>query len=216
MVYLFVGIDEISKERKLKILKKESLKDGQDIFDYERLYSKELSLPVLKDTFRRIPAVSKKRLVFIRDIDRLNDKCKEAILSYIKKPNNQLVLVLDTQVTQLKDAFLRQVANSSKTIHFGSRRKLDTFVLADAIKRGKTVEALRIFSSLYSKGEHPIRILGGLVWSWKEMRRFLKKEVFAKGIKLFLETDTNIKFSRLKPEIAMEMLIVRLCFLSGG
>jgi DNA polymerase III delta subunit len=216
MVYLFVGIDENSKERKFQQLKKEIFKDKQESFNYERLYAEELTPTLLKDTFRHLPVSSEKRLVFIRDIDRLDEKCREIILSYLKRPNKRFVLVLDTQVTQLKDNFLRRVANQSKTFSFGSKRRLDTFVLAEAIKRGRSSEALKIFESLYKKGEQPARILGGLVWAWKDTKRFLKKEVFSKGIELFLETDVNIKFSRLKPKVAMEMLIVKLCFLTGG
>ena len=216
MVYLFVGINEIYKEQRIQEFKKEVVKKSQEIFDYERLYSKELTPALLKESLNRIPVVSKKRLVFVRDIDKLNEKCKQTILSYISKPNNKLLLILDTQITQLKNSFLRKIANSAKVIHCGREEKIDTFVLANAIKKGRSTEALKIFSTLSKKGEHPIRILGGLVWSWKDMRGFLKGGVFKKGIELFLETDTNIKFSRLNPETAMEMLIVRLCFLTGG
>jgi len=216
MVYLFLGIDEISKERKIQQLKKEFLKNNQEVFDYERLYAKELTPAKLKESLNRIPLAAKKRLIFIRDIDKLSAKSRETIQSQIKKRDSQFILILDTQITQLKDPFLRKIANSSKVLHFGRRKILNTFDLADAIKRRNASEALKIFSVLYKKGEHPTRILGGLVWSWRNMRRLLKKEAFSEGIELFLQTDTNIKFSKLRPEIAMEMLIVRLCLLTVG
>jgi len=216
MVYLFLGIDEISKERKIEQLKKEFLKSNQEVFDYDRLYAKELTPHSLKDSLNRLPVSAKKRLIFIRDIEKLDVQCKEIILSLVKKSNIQLEVILDTQITQLKDPFLRKIANSSKVFHFGSSKILNTFDLADAIERSNATEALRIFSFLHKKGEHPVRILGGLIWSWKKMRALLERETFGEGIELFLETDTNIKFSKLKPEIAMEMLIIRLCLLTGG
>jgi DNA polymerase III delta subunit len=216
MVYLFLGIDEISKERKIQQLKKELLKSNQEVFDYDRLHAKELTPASLKESIQRLPVFAKKRLIFIRDIEKLDVKCKEIILSLIKKPNSQLEVILDTQITQLKDPFLRKIANSSKVLHFGSSKILNTFDLADAIERKNASEALRIFSTLYKKGEHPTRILGGLVWSWRNMKGLLRKDSFGKGIEFFLETDTNIKFSRLKPEMAMEILIIKLCLLTGG
>lgn len=216
MVYLFVGIDEISKERKIQQLKKEILQEKPDVFDYERLYAKELTPALLNEVLARIPLSAKKRLIFIRDVEKLSPKCREIISSQLKKPNHQILLILDTQLFQLKDDFLIKLVNSAKVIHFGRKETLNTFDLAEAIQRKKTAEALRIFSILYQKGEQPTRILGGLVWSWRKMRNFLKKDIFKKGIELFLETDTNIKFSKLKPEIAMEMLIVKLCLLTGG
>ena len=216
MVYLFLGTDEISKERKLQQLKQEILKNSQDAFDYDRLYAKELTPALLNEVFSRIPLIADKRLIFIRDIDKLNSQSKDALLSLLKKQNQKILLVLDTQVSELKEAFLIKIANSSKIFHFGRQKSLDAFDLADAIQAKRVSEALKIFSIIYQKGEHPTRILGGLFWSWRKMRKFLKADNFKRGIGLFLETDINIKFSKLKPETALEMLIVKLCLLSGG
>lgn len=216
MVYLFLGTDEISKERKLQQLKQEVFKNGQDAFDYERLYAKELTPALLNEVFSLAPVSSEKRLIVIRDIDKLIVKCQEIILSYLKKPSQKMILVLDTQVSELKEPFVIKLANVSKVFHFGRERQFNAFDLADAIQAKRPSEALKIFSIIHQKGEHPTRILGGLFWSWRKMKRFLKTDNFKKGIELFLETDINIKFSRIKPEIALEMLIVKLCLLSGG
>jgi len=216
MIYLFLGTDEISKERKLQQLKQEILKNSQDAFDYERLYAKELTPSILNEAFSRIPLFADKRLIFIRDVDKLNASSKEKLLSLIKNPNPKILLVLDTQVSELKEAFLIKIANSSKVFHFGREKTFNAFDLADAIKAKRTQEALKIFSIIHQKGEHPTRILGGLFWSWRKMKSFLKADNFKRGVELFLETDINIKFSRLKPEVALEILIVKLCLLCGG
>jgi DNA polymerase III delta subunit len=216
MIYLFLGTDEISKERKLQQLKQEILKNSQDAFDYERLYAKELTPSILNEAFSRIPLFADKRLIFIRDVDKLSASSKEKLLSLIKNPNPKILLVLDTQVSELKEAFLIKIANSSKVFHFGREKTFNAFDLADAIKAKRTQEALKIFSIIHQKGEHPTRILGGLFWSWRKMKSFLKADNFKRGVELFLETDINIKFSRLKPEVALEILIVKLCFLCGG
>lgn len=216
MTYLFLGTDEISKERKLQQLKQETLKDNQDFFDYERLYAKELTPTLLNEVLSRIPLAADKRLIIIRDIDKLNAKCQEIILSWLKNPSQETLLVLDTQVSEFKEPFFIKLANASKVFHFGRERSLNAFDLASAIQAKRTQEALKIFSVIYQKGEHPTRILGGLFWSWKKMKKFLRADNFNRGIELFLETDINIKFSKLKPETAMEMLIVKLCLLSGG
>ncbi|MBM3248229.1 MAG: hypothetical protein FJZ10_02255 [Candidatus Omnitrophica bacterium] len=216
MIYLFLGTDEISKERKLQQLKQEILKNSQDAFDYERLYAKELTPSILNEAFSRIPLFADKRLIFIRDVDKLSASSKEKLLSLIKNPNPKILLVLDTQVSELKEAFLIKIANSSKVFHFGREKTFNAFDLADAIKAKRTQEALKIFSIIHQKGEHPTRILGGLFWSWRKMKRFLDADNFKRGVELFLETDISIKFSRLKPEIALEILIVKLCLLCGG
>ncbi len=216
MTYLFLGTDEISKERKLQQLKQEILKKNHDAFDYERLYAKELTPALLNEAFSRIPLFADNRLIFIRDVDKLNASSKDKLLLLIKKPNLKTILVLDTQVSEPKEAFLIKIANSSKVFHFGREKSFNAFDLADAIQAKRVSEALRIFSIIHQKGEHPTRILGGLFWSWRKMKRFLKADNFKRGIELFLETDINIKFSRLKPETAMEMLIVKLCLLCGG
>lgn len=216
MIYLFVGIDEISKERKLQQLKQEVLKNNQDVFDYERLHAEDLTPASLNESLKRIPLSAKRRLIFIRDIEKFSTECKEIILARVKNPKDDIILILDTQSSQLKDPFLLKIASIAKVSNFGRNEVVNTFSLARAIQSKRISEALKIFSVLYQKGEHPTRILGGLAWSWRKMRASLKAEDFKKGIGLFLETDTNIKFSKLKPETAMEMLIVKLCFLTGG
>ena len=51
--------------------------------------------------------------------------------------------------------------------------------------------------------------MGGLVWSWGKARSFARRENFQKGLVALQEADLNIKRSRLAPQQALEVLVVK-------
>jgi DNA polymerase III delta subunit len=69
--------------------------------------------------------------------------------------------------------------------------------------------ALRTLSQLLKNGEKPERILGGLRYSFQRGPHTPLE--IRKAIKLLLNCDITIKTGRLKPEFALERLVVKLC-----
>ena len=64
-----------------------------------------------------------------------------------------------------------------------------------------------------SKGEDVQRIIGGMIWHWQNYRQRMSKEYFKQSLDEFLDTDIRIKTGKVKPELALELLIVKLCSL---
>jgi DNA polymerase III delta subunit len=64
-------------------------------------------------------------------------------------------------------------------------------------------------ADLFKSGEKPERILGGLRYQLIRHTTNIKDKL--KKITLFLEADVNIKTGKLKPEFALEALIIKLC-----
>jgi len=212
MVYLFVGIDEISKERKIRRIKQENFKGKECSFDYELFYADNLDRLRLTDSLNRLPLQAEKRVIVIKQIEKLSPINRKILLSFIKKPHNYNLLILDTEISDLNNnTFVLEVARCAKIFSFKKERVLTVFDLADTIIKKNTAGALRILSRLISKGEKPHRLLGGLSWKWNKLERSIMHEEFNKGLELFLETDINIKLGRLKPNFALELLVIKLC-----
>ena len=72
------------------------------------------------------------------------------------------------------------------------------------------VEALKILGNLLVEENHPLQIMGGLIWFWGKSRTRLSADQFKKGLMCLQEADLNIKRSRLKPEHTLEVLVVKL------
>ena len=52
--------------------------------------------------------------------------------------------------------------------------------------------------------------MGALVWFWGKSQDRMPGERFRKGLLVLQEADVNIKRSRLKPEYAVEVAVIKL------
>ncbi len=214
-VYLFIGQDTISaeglssKHAILEQIKNNFLAKTIEDFNLDILYSKELSLKDLQERFLCLPLNSKIRIIIIKEAQDLEDDIKEFILSYVKKPQRQIVLVLDMESQNRKDAFVERVSNFALVHHFSEPARPDAFTLGRSIDNRSTEQALRILNQLFQDGEKPERILGGLRFAF-EKGAVIPLETKRK-LRLLLNCDIDIKTGRLKPIFALEKLIVNLC-----
>jgi DNA polymerase III delta subunit len=211
LVYLFIGEDSFSKDIKIKRLKEEFLSKKTEHFNLDILYAKELTLFTLQERLLSLPIKSKKRIIIIKDIQNLKEDVKEFILGYVKKPEDRILLILDINKSSPRDDFVRQLIRHAQTHRFKESFNLDTFTLSRSIDFKKTAHALWVLSQLLKNGEKPERILGGLRYSWENS--VIHSLETRRKLKVLLNCDIDIKTGRLKPDFALERLVVNLCSL---
>ena len=90
---------------------------------------------------------------------------------------------------------------------------MDTFALSRAIDLKKPAYALGVLSELLKNGEKPERIMGGLRYSWENSST--DALVVRKRLQILLSCDIDIKTGRLKPDFALEKLVLNLCRLAN-
>jgi DNA polymerase III delta subunit len=121
-------------------------------------------------------------------------------------------LVLDINKYSPRDEFIKQIVGYSEVCRFKEDIQADAFVLSRAIDSKKSTYALRVLDQLLRSGEKPERILGGLRYSWENsIANTLQTR---KKLGLLLNCDIDIKTGRLKPDFALERLVVNLCCLA--
>lgn len=209
MVYLFIGEDSLSKDIKLERIKQEFLPPVEKNFNLDVLYAKELDLLTLQERIRTLPLKSKKRIIVIKDAQRLGDNIKKFILDYVKHAPPSVILVLDISQKNYKDEFISHLCRYAQVCRFRESVQLDTFALAHPIETKRLDFALRLLSQLLKDGEKPERILGGLRYIWE--RDSISGIETRKRLKALLDCDIDIKTGRLRPDFALEKLVVRLC-----
>jgi DNA polymerase III delta subunit len=214
-LYLFIGEDSFSKDAKLEELKKEFLSHDTAVFNFDILYAKELKLVTLQERVLALPLKSKKRIILIKDAQALKQEIKDFLLTFAKENTPHILLVLDINSTpklnrfRHQDNFSGQIARYAKVYQFKETLYLDTFALARQIESKRADYALKTLNQLLENGEKPEFILGGLRYSYS--RGAHTPLEIRKIIKLLLNCDISIKTGRLKPEFALERLVVRLC-----
>lgn len=209
MIYLFIGNDEISKQGKIRILKKQLLNPQTESFNCETLQAKDLTLPLLKESLARLPVSSKNRLLVIKGISALRENIREFFLDQIKNLPEYLILVLDASLVTKGDSFIAKISKIARLATFKTEDRKDVFALARVIENKQTEYALNILADLFRSGEKPEKIFGGLRYHFT--RAPLSAQDRCKIIELLLDADIKIKTGRLRPEFALEGLVVKLC-----
>lgn len=212
MVYLFFGEDRAAKERKIAEIKKKCLASGDArTLDYECLHAAKLSPAVLKKALLALPAVAQRRLVLIRAVDKLSAHNKNIILDFLRAENPHALLILDSDGADPRNRFFGEVTAAAQVMRFGrGAAKKNVFDVTRAMDRRNLTEALKILDDLIEDGNHPLQLMGGLVWFWGKSKRRVTPDRFKKGLMVLQEADLNIKRSRLRPEHAVEIAVTKL------
>ncbi|MDD2751903.1 MAG: hypothetical protein PHN59_02075, partial [Candidatus Omnitrophica bacterium] len=154
---------------------------------------------------------AKKRILLIRQAQALKAELKDYILKELKTLQNRVALVLDFERQEPRDDFIRKLSPSAQVSYFGSIKLPDTFGLNRQIEAGQLDAALRLLNELLFNGEKAERIMGGLRYAWE--RDIRRPQELKKKLRLLLNCDLEIKRGKLKPELALEKLIIALCSL---
>lgn len=217
MIYFLLGEDTAAKDAKITAWKQEYLASPEaHNFDFETLSGIKCDPAVLKKTLIALPAIAKKRIVVLRDCHKLSEYNQKLIVEFAASNHEHLVLVLESSQWEPTSGFVKAVhktKSSAKVVDTPRAAKQNVFDMSRAIGQRKSVEALKILSELDGDGIHPLQIMGGLVWFWGSERPRMSPAKFEKGLLALGEADLNIKRSRLKPQQAIELLVVKLCAL---
>ena len=217
MTYLLLGDDVEAKDQKIAELKKRLFPSPDALkFDYEILYGTKLEADELKKALLALPVIASQRLVVIRAVHKSNAPNQRIIAEFIRTPQNHIVLVLDSDEADDRQGFVREWLPFVKVLNVSRGSRQNVFDVTNAMAACNPSQALKVLGDLLAQGDHPLQIMGAMVWFWGKSRPRLTDERFRQGLLELQETDLNIKRSRLRPEHALEMLVVRLSSLIAG
>lgn len=211
MPYLFIGENSSQKQELIAGLKDKFL-SAQDSsrFDYEALYGHKLDPKDLKKALISLPAISSKRLIFIHDADKLSEHCKEILVEFFNSKPGHAEVIIECYSISDKDGLWAEIRRQSKVHETPKAAAENVFDMTRKMLGGRTAEALKSLNNLYEAGQHPLQIMGGVVWAWSNERGRVSSEKFEEGLRELQEADLNIKRSRLPAEQAVEVLVVKL------
>jgi DNA polymerase III delta subunit len=207
-LYLVLGQDIQSKNQAIAKIKETFLPKGLEDFNFDRVYAKKLALQDFQERILSLPVGVKKRIILIRGAEELSPDIKKFILEYLHKPQEAIVLILDVDKVPLRDEFLGHIARYTG-VALKQEPRLDTFTLSRQIELRKPQAALLVLHQLFNRGERPERILGGLRYVLES--RPGHPNSMREKLKLLLTCDIDMKTGKLKPDFALEKLIINLC-----
>ena len=207
-VYLLVR--SLGPSERIRELKDRYLNPSVVDFNLDTLFARELTLAVFQERLLCLPVRATKRIIIVKNAEQLRPELRKYVLAYLREPSDHVILVLEVENPDSRDEFLQSLSQATATPLPGQAR-LDTFALSRQIDQGKPATALKVLHQLLGEGERPERILGGLRYVFEN--RTDSKAAQRRRLKLLLMCDLDIKTGRLKPETALEKLLVHLCYL---
>lgn len=208
-VYLLIGQDSLSKDVKIQGIKEEVLTSDTADFNLDLLHGRDIGLKGLQEKLLSLPFKASRRVVVIRQADELKPEIKDFIVAYVRKPYPSVLLIIDIEHFSPKDNFAAGVAQHAQVVSFKESQRLDAFMLGRQIDAGRPGYALATLHQLLQNGEKPERILGGLRHAMEAARVSVLET--RRRLKALLVCDTDIKTGKLRPDFALERLVVKLC-----
>ncbi len=140
-LYLFSGQEEFLKEEAVKRLRDSLLAPGAVDFNYHLFYGKEDSGARIVDAALTLPFMSGKRLVVVKEGEKLGVSDKKEMLKYAQSPSPSTCLILFIDKIDRRDNFYSLLMESGKEVSFNPVRENDIigWIENRARKEGKMI-----------------------------------------------------------------------------
>jgi len=115
-VYLLSGEEAFLKDEFIHNTKKRLLEESNKELNFSAFSSRDSAVEDALSVVRTAPFVGKKRVVVLREADRLDEKGKTALLLYLKKPTPTTCLILESSKPSGANAFLRAVSGYASVV----------------------------------------------------------------------------------------------------
>lgn len=140
-VYLLVGAEKYLKEKAINDLRSSLLDSSSGELDYKVLHGSDTSAEEIFASVSTIPFFSSKRLVVVKDFEKLPKHDTDRLINYIKNPNQYTCLVIDTlDGSILKDS--PSLSRYAKVLRFSepTETEVSSWISKFVSSNGKTIE----------------------------------------------------------------------------
>ena len=183
MIYLLLGPQTQVKEKTIADLKAQHLPSKEALsFDYEVLHGAGLDAKDLKKSLIALPSIAKKRIILLRQAEKLKIKEKKLILELFDDLQKHLILILESDGGFAPESFIKKFGKSVTVVGSSKKDEASIFDFTRAITQNKKTESLKMLSRLLEEGNHPLQLMGGILWAWKRNRPRITGNKFQEGL----------------------------------
>ena len=140
-VFLFTGTEKYLKELAISELRSRLLDSSSGELDYKVLHGSDTSADEIINSGKTMPFFSSKRLIVVKDFDKLSKEDTSKVAAYIKNPNQHTCLIIDSDdASILEDE--PSIAGYAKVLRFAplSDNELSNWIKKYLSMQGKTIE----------------------------------------------------------------------------
>lgn len=221
-VFIFLGGDELAKQKKIEDLQKKLFPANLKDLNYDLLYAdeKQLKVSAFKEILSCLPTEgARKRLVVIKNAHRLTSVLADCLGQELPKIQNKMIVVLDVPDVKAGEGFVKEfVKKGASVLRFKSEIPTNVFDLGRAMISRQPEACLKILSNLKLERQRAEKILGVIFWQWEHAysQKALGDDAYKRGLKLILDADRRLKNSSsgvAREVLILEALVVKLSYL---
>ncbi|NOX97148.1 MAG: DNA polymerase III subunit delta [Nitrospirae bacterium] len=163
-IYLFSGEEEFLKEEVIKRLRDSLLAPGAIDLNYHLFYGKEDSGAKIVEAASTLPFLSEKRLVVVKEGEKLRASDKKEIADYIQSPSPSTCMVILMDKIDRRESFSSLLLKSGKEVSFKSipEREILGWINNWAKKEGKKIAPRAAFELKERVGRNLRELTGHL------------------------------------------------------
>lgn len=139
-VYFFTGEENFLKEEALGILKKHFFSDASSLqFNYNLYYAAESDAEKILDTALTLPFLSPRRLIVIKEAEKLKCYQQENLVNYLANPAGSACLVFMAEKMETKNKYLKLIQEAAEIVQFWPMypRQVPSWIMQRVIGHGK-------------------------------------------------------------------------------
>ncbi|MCD5390725.1 DNA polymerase III subunit delta [candidate division NPL-UPA2 bacterium] len=154
-IYLFFGEEDFLKEEALKKLMAYLLRPETADLNYQLFYGREVKGGEISEAASTLPFGSEKRLVVVKEADRLPASHKEEIIRYAQAPCSSTCLVLIASKVDRRGRFYSSLTKSGKEVSFKLIYEKDfiNWIIFRGRERGKRITPRAAFELVERVGK---------------------------------------------------------------
>jgi DNA polymerase-3 subunit delta len=141
-IYLLAGSEQFLKERNIAQIKTKFLDKEYGDFNFNVFYAGSASAQRVLECANTAPFLARKRVVLVRQIENFSSAEEEILLSYLRAPHKQTILILETAQSNLQQSFFQQICKYAQLIfcHSPQGNQLFVWIKSRLDSQGKKIE----------------------------------------------------------------------------
>lgn len=162
--YLLLGEDEYIKEKGLEKILLKTLRGEATVLDKVVFHGDSATSEEIMSALFLTPMMASKKVVIIRDADRLDPNAKNKLLTYLANPVKSTCLILLIPKRDVEKGVFSRVSKMARVYHFNrlSRGESSQFILSYLKKHGMAITEEARELLLESVGSETFRLVGEL------------------------------------------------------
>jgi len=215
-IYLLTGDNHALKKDFTEKVKGEFISPGFEQLDFESIYFSDdpsAFLSRLKQALDLYPVGQRKRVVLIKQLSGAGKEVLDSLKGFLEKDLTSVVVLLDAE--GLKDTQIDKLSGFMQVKEFTSPPPPEIKDLLNAVKNKKLSTSLKLLHSILetstSQTRDELLILGGLIGQNRWQARYLSGQDMNDRFRALARADQMIKQEGIKPKLALELLIFKMC-----